>query len=453
MLFVILGCASAVAWGQAAEVKTPEATAPAEVPKAGEAPKAAVEAPKAETPKAEEAPKVEAPKVEAPAAEKYPTEGEVVGDSVSVRSTNSINGYRLALVFKGDKLKVLGEQDGWYKVELPTEFTMWVSKDFVSVAADKTGKVTGDNVRARSGAGTQFHAIGNLDRGRKVDVVDEKEGWVQCKFVAGDTGFVARQFVKLAGEEAPKPAEGVKPPEEGVVQPPKPPQTEAEKAAEKTVVDTFNKAEEIYKQEVTKPSIMDWKLDEAEALFAAVLEKTKSPGLTAKAKSRLSVIELAKKYQEAAKPAAEAKRLLEAREKQIEEEAAMKRKLAEERSRPAPVDYLAAGTIEKLASGWLQPATHKLVKDNRIVYLLYSENVDLGQCEGKTVGIQGSVDTALKWPIPAVKVTGIVANPGEAAPPAPPDETVEKLKKEMKEETTPSAEKKEEKKAEETEEK
>jgi len=56
-----------------------------------------------------------------------------------------------------------------------------------------------------------------------------------------------------------------------------------------------------------------------------------------------------------------------------------------------------------------------------MTHLLYSETIDLTLYEGKIVGIEGAVDATLKWPIPAIKVTGIVLNPASTS--VPEDET------------------------------
>lgn len=339
-------------------------------------------------------------------------DGEVVADSVSVRAGNAATSNRLALAFKGDKLKVLGETGEWYEVELPRDYVMWVSKEFVAAGPDKEGVVTGDNVTARAGAGVEFQALGLLNRGRRIEILEEKAGWLKFKFAAGDRGYVAKQYVRLEGEPGPRPAPPVvKPP----VTPPvvKPPEPEAE--PDQKVMDTFNQAEEIYQEEVRKQNIGDWDLEEAHKLYLNVMEKTRNQVLLGKCRSRVAVIALARRYREASQTAVGPREYLKEREKEIEEEFAQKRKmLAEEIKRLYPT-CIAVGRLEKLATT-LPPITHKIIKDEHMTHLLYSPTVDLTIYEGKTVGIEGDVDTSLKWPLPAIKVTGVVLAPRKPEP-------------------------------------
>jgi uncharacterized protein YraI len=338
-------------------------------------------------------------------------EGEVVADSVSIRADKNTDASRLALAFKGDKLRVLAETAGWYEVELPRDYTMWVSKEFVAAGTEKEAVVNADNVSARAGAGMEFEALGHLNRGRRIEILEEKAGWLKFKFAAGDKGYVAKQFVRLEGEAGPRPVTPVgKPPvvKPTPVEPVKPPETEAE--PDPKTMETFNRAEEIYQKEVRKENIANWDLEEARKLYLNVMESTRNQVLLGKCRSRLAVIALAQRYREASQTATGPRETLKEREKEIEAEYARKRAvLAEEIKRLYPT-CVAIGRLEKLATV-LPPLTHKIVKDEHMTHLLYSPTIDLAIYEGKTVGIEGEVDNSLKWPLPAIKVTGVVLAP------------------------------------------
>jgi len=339
-------------------------------------------------------------------------EGEVVADSVSIRADKNTAANRLALAFKGDKLRVLGETGEWYEVELPREYVMWISKEFVAAGPDKEAVVTADNVSARAGAGTEFEALGHLNRGRRIEVLEEKGGWLKFKFAAGDRGYVSRQFIRLEGEAGPRPVTPTPP----VVKPPepvKPPEAEPEPDAK--TMETFQRAEELYQKEVRKENIADWDLAEARKLYLNVTESTRNQALLTKCRSRLRVIALAQQYREASQTPTGPREVLKEREKEIEAEYARKRQLlAEEIKRLYPT-CIAVGRLDKLASV-LPPITHKLVKDEQMTHLLYSPTIDLTIYEGKIVGIEGEVDNTLKWPFPAIKVTGVVMAPRKPEP-------------------------------------
>ena len=342
----------------------------------------------------------------------FPTAGEVVGDSVSIRARNSLNATRLAFAFKGDKLRVLGASGDWYTIDLPRDYTMWVSKEYVTVGANKEGVVTGDNVRARAGAGLQYQMVGHLDRGRRIEIIGEKPGWLQFRFATGDRAYISRQYVRLAGEAYPRPVE----PEGHGVEPPPPPPVEVQSEVEQKIMDSFNKAEEIYRREVRKERIVEWDLEEAHTLYVGVLEKTRNKNLIKKCRSRCAVIALARRYREASERASDPRKRLEKREKEIEEEYERKRKMLAEEIQGLFPTAVAVGRLRKLASPWLRPATHKLISEGRVTHILHSEVVDLTLYEGKLVGIEGEVDDSIKWPVPALKVTGIALPPAKSEP-------------------------------------
>ena len=336
---------------------------------------------------------------------RFPIEGEVVGDSVSIRARSLRTSNRLSLAYKGDKLRVLGESGEWYQIELPRTYTMWVSKEFVDAGPNKEAVITGDGVRARAGAGVQYQAMGQLNRGRRIEVVDEKAEWLRFKFAAADRGYISRRYVKLEGEPGPRGVEHVQPPVQPPVQPT--PQTEA---IDKESLDTFNRAEELYRQEVRKDNLLDWELDKAHTLYVSVLEKTRNKNLLGKCRSRLAVIALARRYREAAKRAVSPRERLAEREKEIEAEYARKKAELAHKIKSLFPTAIASGYLEKLASA-LQPMTHKLVKEGRMTHLLHSKSIDLRIYEGKLVGVEGEVDASFKWPLPAIEVTGVVLPP------------------------------------------
>ena len=342
----------------------------------------------------------------------FPIEGEVVGDAVSIRSRSSMDATRLAFAYKGDKLRVLGETGEWYQIFLPREYTMWVTKDLVVVGANKEAVINADNVRARAGAGLQYETVGHLDRGRRVEVLDEKDGWLKFRFVGDDRGYISIRYVRLEGEASPR---GVAPSADGTAPEVRQPvEVRPEPEVEQKVMEDFNRAEEIYRQEVKKESITDWKLDEAHTLYVGVLEKTRNKNLVQKCRSRCAVIALARRYQQATKTAVDPRKRLEEREKEIEEEFERKRQLLANEIHQLFPSADAVGRLEKLASPWLRPATHKLIRDDRVTHLLLSETVDLAGYEGKLVGIEGEVDKSVKWPIPALKVTRVVLPPAKS---------------------------------------
>ncbi len=323
----------------------------------------------------------------------FPADGKVSGDRVALRAKPEVTSDVLVYTYVDQKVRVLGETGEWYVVELPREYPLWVSKEFVKVGANSEGEVTSDRVNLRAGPGVQYNSEGQLGSRVRIEVLEEKDGWLKFRFKAGDRGYVSRRYVVLAGDTAPRPTK---------------PDTEPE--ADATIIGAFNKAEEMYRAEVKKDNIADWDLEEAYKLYVAVMDQSRNQSLLSRCRSRLAVIHLARRYRELAKAPA-AKVTPGAPDAETDLENAQKRAaLAESIQRLFP-QCIGVGRIEKLASAWLQPATHKLIREDRVLFLLRSDAVDLTAWEDKFVGIEGEVDTSVRWPIQTVKVTGVVLPP------------------------------------------
>ena len=67
----------------------------------------------------------------------------------------------------------------------------------VSAAASATlYYVTGDNVRVRSGPGTDYDIVSHLSRGAKIDVLSTRHGWARMTLWSGsDEAWISTKFI------------------------------------------------------------------------------------------------------------------------------------------------------------------------------------------------------------------------------------------------------------------
>jgi SH3-like domain-containing protein len=361
----------------------------------------------------------------------YPVDGTVAGDRVALRAKPDMTSDVIVYTYLDQKLRVIGEAADWYVVELPREYPLWVSKALVNVGADHEAEIKADRVYLRAGPGVQFNSEGQLNSGRRVEVLDEKDGWLKLRFKAGDRGYVTRRYVVLTGDTVPRPAPAPPTPEPPKPEPPKPeppkpvppvpeppkpeppkpePVEEPEVEGDQAIMDAFNKAEALYKVEVKKDNIAEWDLEEASKLYVTVMEKTRNQSLLSRCRSRLAVVHMSRRYRDLSKTS-DPRARLETRVGEIDREFARRRAALAEEIRELYPTCVAAGRVEKLATAWLQPATHKLIREDRVVYLLLSDTLDLSVYEDKFVGIEGDIDTSVRWPIQTLKVTGVVLPP------------------------------------------
>jgi uncharacterized protein YgiM (DUF1202 family)/uncharacterized protein YcbK (DUF882 family)/GH24 family phage-related lysozyme (muramidase) len=133
--------------------------------------------------------------------------GEVTGNDVNVRTGPGSNFRAVSQKDAGAQVQVFETKNGWLRIAAG----QWIKAEFVRQSAtssnsnapapggdssappaNRPGTITGDNVNIRSGPGTNNRAIGQLDKGATVTVLESRNGWVRI----GDNRWVSAQYVR-----------------------------------------------------------------------------------------------------------------------------------------------------------------------------------------------------------------------------------------------------------------
>ena len=138
----------------------------------------------------------------------------VLKERVNLRARPDTKAEVITQVNKGAKLDVLEEKDKWVRVSLPDTTKCYVAAKFV-----KDGAATSDAVNVRSGPSTNHKDIGKLNKGDKVEVVETKGEWTQIKPTAGCCGWVSADLVEVTTIAPPAPEPAPVAPPVAVVEP------------------------------------------------------------------------------------------------------------------------------------------------------------------------------------------------------------------------------------------
>lgn len=140
--------------------------------------------------------------------------GVVTGDQLNIRSGPGTGYGSVGSYYAGDSIKIL-EQFTYNGTTWGCTSKGWVSMDYVDVSGNggnggntdnaentdsngnKTGTVIGNGLNIRTGAGTDYPAVGTLNYGDRVTILEEKDvdgttwgkianGWISLGFVAID---------------------------------------------------------------------------------------------------------------------------------------------------------------------------------------------------------------------------------------------------------------------------
>ena len=135
--------------------------------------------------------------------------GTVTASSLNVRSGPSTSYTVVTTVKKNDKVNILQSSNGWYKIETSSGNQGWVSSSYISASNSNTNNSTNNNTQSniaivntdglnfRNGAGTSYSIIKVLNKGEKVEVITESNGWSKVKHDSR-LGYVASQYIDKA---------------------------------------------------------------------------------------------------------------------------------------------------------------------------------------------------------------------------------------------------------------
>lgn len=134
----------------------------------------------------------------------------IAADSVNVREGPSLSYPLITQLKKGEKYPVLKEKGDWTQLKLTNGQTGWVANWLVSKGASSTSgssddsktssaSSTTENLRIRSGPGTNFQIIGYLKKDQSVSVLEKNENWIKISASAGE-GWVAAPYLNLKNQ-------------------------------------------------------------------------------------------------------------------------------------------------------------------------------------------------------------------------------------------------------------
>ena len=131
--------------------------------------------------------------------------GTVTATSLNVRSGAGTNYKVLFSVKKNEQVNITQTSNGWYKIKTSTGKQGWASADYIKInstsssnqSTSSTTKVVNTNgLNMRNGAGTSYRVITVLNKGIKVEVISESNGWSKIKY-DGRLGYVASRYLDL----------------------------------------------------------------------------------------------------------------------------------------------------------------------------------------------------------------------------------------------------------------
>ena len=127
--------------------------------------------------------------------------GYIKGTGVRMRSGASTTISILGVYNTGTKMTITGESGNWYKVSYSGR-DGYVSKDYMTTtkpdngggSSSQTGYIKGNDVRLRSGAGTNYSILGTYNNGTPLTITGTSGNWTAVT-INGVKGYVNSAYV------------------------------------------------------------------------------------------------------------------------------------------------------------------------------------------------------------------------------------------------------------------
>jgi uncharacterized protein YgiM (DUF1202 family) len=310
-----------------------------------------------------------------------PFAGVITGGKVNVRAGANLNFEIIGRLERGDRVIVLGAENGWYRIEMPAAASVYVNAAYLKKEGEGipgTYLVTGNKVNVRAGPGLNFNVLGQVGDGDRITVTGIESGeWYRIRPPEGCSSWVYRDFVEFHSSIE---------------------EYYREKREEEEIGNEYARLTGLIDRAVSaRPPAPEVSALEREChrFIAGHPGRPEAKLLS----GRIKELELKKAE---AEYVSETRRLLETRkklEKKIEE---IERGAGEPEEPPAAV-----GKIEDLGKIINRPGTHKLRSRDGKIFYLKSARVNFNRYIYHSVAVWGEIVRRPEWRYPLIVVDDI----------------------------------------------
>lgn len=128
--------------------------------------------------------------------------GTVTATSLRVRSAASTQSDTIAYYSQGDRVTIVGEVSGWYRIKMENGSYGYVSADYIELETpaitEREAYCTGDSVRVRSQPSTSSTILSTISFGESFTVLGEiQNGWYHVRLSNQTEGYIYGDYVSF----------------------------------------------------------------------------------------------------------------------------------------------------------------------------------------------------------------------------------------------------------------
>ena len=116
----------------------------------------------------------------------------VTATSLNVRTGPSTSYSIMHVLWQGNKVPVIDESGGFYKIRLSDGRTGWISKNYAVLNTETSGVVTATKLNVRTGPSTSYDVMHILWNGNRVPIIDDSGNCIKSGCRTGGPAGSAR---------------------------------------------------------------------------------------------------------------------------------------------------------------------------------------------------------------------------------------------------------------------
>jgi len=126
-----------------------------------------------------------------------PLNGKISKEGVNIRIDSTVFAKSIGILQEGEKVRIIGNRFGWYKIILPYRFTCYASLYYLKKINPNVAKVKATTLNLRLEPSLDSIIIGKVKKNTILHIISEQNGWAQIKGFPHLQGWVHKKFINL----------------------------------------------------------------------------------------------------------------------------------------------------------------------------------------------------------------------------------------------------------------
>jgi len=130
-------------------------------------------------------------------SKEYPLIGELNEDKIHIRADSTIGSASIGLLNEEERLEILDSRYDWYKVNIPTRFSIYANAKYLEKVETNKAEVTARVLNLRAGPSLKAAIIGKAKEGDIFIIRKKIRNWLELAGSSTTYGWVHKKFIDI----------------------------------------------------------------------------------------------------------------------------------------------------------------------------------------------------------------------------------------------------------------